>query len=466
MPNEPTPKPADTSKTPSTQRRNLLLGLALLVAAYGVWVIFFVHPGDHLDPLFDHPIFNEFEPNTGLTDLYLPGNVLQIIERQADGSEKPLAFPRLFLQAADCFPNLPLASSPFGLPKSSSGKADASLEIGSENLGRLLPKLGIGNQSAASYTLEVENTQLLSASKSDLSHHFEPLCIAKLRQALADGNQISWFAVVERALVADALRFELDWSTSSSAQGHLAGEHAAEKATEKTEAALAQSAAQIDAVGAAVSTTTNSEKKSTWQLNGRLVLGYDARPLEPVYAELPTVEPVAARLALVLVEGGSSKQVAFDHSFRSGDFFRFEITSEHDAWLTILHRAPGDREAQPLLPAAGAPPMALAGGSTVVVPPRPNGFKFSETTGDETFFIALAATPEASGVEPTTSSTASGELVDIVVRGLSRSLTRTVVLDQAEVAPASSTDQQREFRASEDDPTLAVFELRLRHAAQ
>ena len=101
------------------------------------------------------------------------------------------------------------------------------------------------------------------------------------------------------------------------------------------------------------------------------------------------------RLAIQLVQGGLITQTGLDHRFRTGDTFRFGISSNHSGWLYVMHRSPAG-EPQLLWPRlAGRGPDAhldnnrIWAGETTLVPPAPDVFLFDDEVGSEYFYVLI-----------------------------------------------------------------------------
>ena len=200
-------------------------------------------------------------------------------------------------------------------------------------------------------------------------------------------------------------------------------------------------------------------------------------------------DEVVGRVSILLIEGGRSHHVGIDHIFRSGDKFRFEITSNRDGWLNILHRSPGD-ELQLLWPQP-QPNGEITASNHVrakaryVVPPSPGLFIFDDEVGKESFYVAIEAEPRAktavgalpehdgpehsksseSGTSPAPrekTSSAEQRIINFKVRGGDAVglASRGVVFDPG----PQEHDPNVYFSASkEDDGTIAVLEFQLRH---
>jgi len=99
---------------------------------------------------------------------------------------------------------------------------------------------------------------------------------------------------------------------------------------------------------------------------------------------------LVGKLALVIVEPDGARQVPPSYAFRSGDKFRFEVSSNLDGWLYIFHRARTSHLTQ-LWPRKGDGKVnnRVLAKQTYVVPPSPGVFIFDKQVGDEYFYIAI-----------------------------------------------------------------------------
>lgn len=201
-------------------------------------------------------------------------------------------------------------------------------------------------------------------------------------------------------------------------------------------------------------------------------------------------DEVVGRLAIRLLGDARSQQVGLDYRFRSGDRFRFEITSNRDGWLYILHRSPGGQP-QMLWPRSQGkqetgPSNHVRGQTTYVVPPSPRAFIFDDEVGKESFYVAIEAEPiaptdapiapkqdndkpsttTATGTSQPRTNAAAGapapttQIHNFSVRGLEGLVGRGVVFDPG----PEDADPHVYFSASgEDDGTIAAVKFQLRH---
>jgi len=208
------------------------------------------------------------------------------------------------------------------------------------------------------------------------------------------------------------------------------------------------------------------------------------------------------RLAVQLIEKDATRRVGIDHRFRSGEKFRFEISSNRDGWLYVLHRSPAG-EPQLLWPRMGS-----GGGNgyvddnrvrtrnTALVPPAPDVFLFDDEVGSEYFYLVIrpernaprltalaspapapivspaapppAAPPRPVPARPTAASRPAGpvqgqRIVQFSVRGMGGQGAvpgRGVVL-----LPGGDKAEPDTYFAPhpEDRPDTVVFEFRLHH---
>jgi hypothetical protein len=128
------------------------------------------------------------------------------------------------------------------------------------------------------YTLTLENTRIQAFAKSDLSTGFSPTCVTALKTAVEAGDKVEWFRVVMEAIVADALTLGVEWKDDTS-------EETRAQMTGKVSKALGQSGGSAQSpgeVGLKVALTSNDRKKTTISAKGLVIIGYRARPFQPV----------------------------------------------------------------------------------------------------------------------------------------------------------------------------------------
>ena len=194
-------------------------------------------------------------------------------------------------------------------------------------------------------------------------------------------------------------------------------------------------------------------------------------------------QEVAGRLAIRLLEEGSSHQVGIDHAFRSGDRFQFEITSNRDGWLTIFHRS-GNEEPQILWPRlrpseGSVGSNQLSARATYIVPPSPAAFVFDEQVGAEFFYVTIesAAVAKAGQAAVDSGSKSAGDsesitkkpppdaparkrILNFRVRGLEELVKRGVVFDPG----PRDEDRHVYFAPSEENSeAVAVVKFQLQH---
>lgn len=113
--------------------------------------------------------------------------------------------------------------------------------------------------------------------------------------------------------------------------------------------------------------------------------------------EQPASNRTVGRLGILLITENNSKQVKPGYSFHSGDKFRFEVTSNRDGWLYILHAAPGGKLKQ-LWPRT-QDDNAIKAGQTYEIPSSPGVFVFDESAGQEYFYVAIRASRTAPNLD-------------------------------------------------------------------
>lgn len=134
-----------------------------------------------------------------------------------DGRQAPLAAPILVLSAKRCFPGKVPEKQPFTLPNYS-GSSAASLKAGATTVAAILPDLALDSKTVADYSLKLGAVQTVAFAKLDLSRKLSGPCAHDLQNALADGDRLGWFKVINEAVIADALSFEIHWQSGTSVE--------------------------------------------------------------------------------------------------------------------------------------------------------------------------------------------------------------------------------------------------------
>src|SRR5215469_11223305 len=96
---------------------------------------------------------------------------------------------------------------------------------------------------------------------------------------------------------------------------------------------------------------------------------------------------VVGRLAILVKTDEGMKRMRHDYSFHSGDRFRFDITSDRDGWLYVMHAGPGGSLQQlwPTKPSG----EKMSAKQSYEVPRSPGIFVFDKDTGDEFFYVLI-----------------------------------------------------------------------------
>ncbi|TKB25222.1 hypothetical protein FCL47_14260 [Desulfopila sp. IMCC35006] len=274
------PPPAD-KRHPARHYIFWALGIAALFCiAYGIFYVN-ITPEKPLDNFFAILEEQGYEPNIGFSGNHAPGNIIQIMEKGGDGEKRQLNPPIVVLWKEQCFPGKSYRESLYMLPESA-GKNSAQLNLGAEILGTMMPVLQLDGAVAATYSMKLENTRVLSFAKLDLSQQFSRQCVQALEQDLGLGNEPEWYAVILEAIVVDAISFEIKWQENSTA----AARNKVKQAAEKTLAAIVQQerGAARTAQGE-VSLASDNQKTTVIKAAGEVIVGYRARQLEAVFGK-------------------------------------------------------------------------------------------------------------------------------------------------------------------------------------
>lgn len=334
-----------------------------------------------------------------------------------DGRQAPLAAPILVLSAKRCFPGKVPEKQPFTLPNYS-GSSAASLKAGATTVAAILPDLALDSKTVADYSLKLGAVQTVAFAKLDLSRKLSGPCAHDLQNALADGDRLGWFKVINEAVIADALSFEIHWQSGTSVEARKSiKQRVFREITRMTQSSRKPGPAAKLSSGVRVDT----DKKMVMETKGSVILAYKIRSLgksgtgarndfsastETIQHESPAnistektdtkaVNVGRTKIAVRLIQKNTSRRVRFDYPFVKGDKFRFELTPNRDGRLYIFHQKP-DKNIEMLWPRpeqilAGQQGHAVQKGRAVEIPPSPANFYFDEELTEERFYVAIAA---------------------------------------------------------------------------
>jgi hypothetical protein len=217
-----------------------------------------------------------YTPNPGFSGLFRPGNVIQVTDEAADGKEHPIATPLVFAWSDECFPGQVPRTQEFTINQGT-GSRGAGLKVGSQAAMRLIPSLKLDSEAVADYSLSLENTRVQAFAKGDLSGGFSTSCVDKLKRAIRAGDKVEWFRLILAAIVADAVTIQVHWKEDTSADTKLQLTRDAQSALEST----VTSGASDKSSGVQVGITSNSNQETTISARGLVIIGYQARPIQP-----------------------------------------------------------------------------------------------------------------------------------------------------------------------------------------
>jgi hypothetical protein len=277
---EDNPPPAGKKNSP---RRYIFWALgiaALFFIAYGFFYVS-ITTKKPLVNFFSILEVQGYEPNIGFSGNHAPGNIIQIMEKGADGKERRLNPPLVVLWKEQCFPGQTYRKSLYMLPESS-GENTAQLNLGAEIIGTMMPVLQLNSAAAANYNMKLENTRVFSFAKLDLSQNFSEQCVRTLENDLSLGNKPEWYAVILEAIVVDSINFEINWRENST----VAARNKVKQDTKKTLAAIVnQESGAGRTMQGSVSLAADNKKTTVIKAAGEVIVGYRARQLEPVFNE-------------------------------------------------------------------------------------------------------------------------------------------------------------------------------------
>lgn len=272
--------PPDNEKNPARYIYWTLGVAVLFLLAYGFFYVG-ITSQKPLDSFFSILEEQGYKPNIGFSGNYAPGNIIQVLEKAADGSPRQLSPPLVVLWKEQCFPEQVLRKSLYMLPQSS-GERTAQLNLGAEVLGTMMPVLQLDSAAAASYNMKLENTRVFSFAKLDLSQNFSDQCVRNLKNDLRLGNKPEWYAVIIEAIVVDAISFEINWRDNST----LDARNKVKQDTKKTLGTIVkQNSSAAQPVQGTISLASDNKKTTVIKASGEVIVGYRARQLEPVFSE-------------------------------------------------------------------------------------------------------------------------------------------------------------------------------------
>ena len=220
-----------------------------------------------------------YEANVGLSGIYEAGNVLQTAQAGSDGKAEALATPIVFAWGSDCFPDQSPRVAPFVLPDSQGAQAN-SISVGASMLSLLVPSLNFNRQSLANYRLDLENTQVYTFAKGDLSQQFSEKCVQSLTRAIEAGDEAGWFAVILEAVISEGMTLELDWQSGTAVEARTAQRN---QAMQQLGSILSGYSENLQKSGSGLEVTQDNAKKSVIKTDNPVIIGYRIRPLQPVY---------------------------------------------------------------------------------------------------------------------------------------------------------------------------------------
>jgi len=263
-----------------SQKAWFAIAISCGILAYWVWMRWCLPKQTEAD-VFALLQAKGYTPNPGFSGLFRPGNIIQVAEQGTGGQDHQLAVPVIFAWGSDCFPNQVPKTQEFTLAQGT-GSLAGSLNVNKRSAERLLPALNLHSEAIADYSAKLENTHLLVFAKGDLSGDFSKSCVAKLKAAIRSGDKVEWFKVVLAAVVADAVNLKIRWKDNSSID-------ARNQATENVKDAIGSkpnSDANASAnSGMKIGITNSSEKDTTISTKGLVIIGYQARSIQPSSSE-------------------------------------------------------------------------------------------------------------------------------------------------------------------------------------
>lgn len=180
---------------------------------------------------------------------------------------------------SDCFPGQSPRVAPFVLPDSQGAQAN-SISLGASMLSLFIPSLNFNRQSLANYRLDLENTQVHTFAKGDLSQQFSEKCVQSLARAIKAGDRIGFFAIILEAVISEGMTLELNWQSGTAVEARAAQRN---QAMQQLGSILSGYSEKLQGSGSGLKVTQDNAKKSVIKTNNPVIIGYRIRPLQPVY---------------------------------------------------------------------------------------------------------------------------------------------------------------------------------------
>jgi hypothetical protein len=136
-----------------------------------------------------------------------------------------------------------------------------------------------------------------------------------------------------------------------------------------------------NSLGLSQTTTTDSVDDQSLQDVSLKGVFFDPGKANPAGIE------IVGQLGIILLKEDGPQPVRVDYRFRSGDRFRFKVTSNKSGWLFIFHTSPAGKLEQ-LWP-RDHQKMELAAAQSYDIPPSPAAFRFDQEMGQELFYVAI-----------------------------------------------------------------------------
>lgn len=238
--------------------------------------------GDQLVDVFETLESQGYSHNVGLSGMYRPGDIVQVMEAMPGGKEQMLPAPIIFLWASDCFPERSPRIAPFTLPQTS-GTSSARLGLGANGVSAILPSLELDSAATVDYNLKLENVTVQTLAKGDLSGNLSPYCIEALERQVRAGDKADWFAVVLESVVSDKLLLEIKWKDATSVDARAS----IVKNMENDLVQLAKKEGKkLPVPEVNVGVKSEDAKRTIIETHGSVVFGYRARSMQRSIVEL------------------------------------------------------------------------------------------------------------------------------------------------------------------------------------
>lgn len=251
-------------------------GAVLLFAGFQTYTHLALKP-DPVEDIFSLIERQGYTPSVGFAGTFEPGNIIQVAQRAVDGAQLALDPPLVFMWSSDCFPKVEARDTTFVLPEVS-GTSSAAMTAGMEAIAQYAPTLEMRSTAIADYHLEFDNVRVRTVARGEISGQLSARCVEALNREVGSGDEVDWYAVIVESVVADGLSLEVNWKDAVDAGVR-------NEAIDTASATFENAMAAVDGEGGVslnLQVTQNDSEKTVMSASRPIIIGYRARPLQPM----------------------------------------------------------------------------------------------------------------------------------------------------------------------------------------